>query len=377
MDQITDLRDLLNSIGYTSLIEDGDYWRTNAVYREGDNKTALRIHKRSGDFQDFVAKVSGKIDDLVKISLGLDDVKLREFYQNKAIHIAELVQKDRKPKIKMEKIWSEKELETLLPHYKFYEERGISQELLRFLRSGLDHSGTMNQRYSFPIYDANGQIHGWSGRDMTDMKDAKWKHIGRKASWIYPAYMFKLVTTPQGVIKEYPTLDAIRERREIILVESIGDMMALWERGYKNVLVTFGLDLSPKLGAFIMSQDIDRVVVALNNDNSKVKNAGKLAAVAMFIELMHYVDYHKIVVALPSVKDFGDCNDEHFEQWEARKANHEKIRHKVYAEVLNELRDRFFKKKITKAEINFGKALKEYNEEFAATQTQSVTNQLT
>lgn len=373
-DKITDLRDLLNSIGYTSLIDDGEYWRTNAAYRDGDNKTSLRIHKKSGDFQDFVAKVSGRIDDLIKLSLGINDVQLRDFYQNKEIKITEIVSKDKKPKLTMEKIWPETELLTLLPHYKFYKDRGISEGLLRFLKSGLDHGGSMNQRYSFPIYNQEGQIHGWSGRDMTDTKDAKWKHIGKKANWIYPVFMSETLKTHSGALKTYPALEAIQNSREVILVESIGDMLALWERGYKNVIVTFGLALSAKQGAFIMSQSLDRVVIALNNDSENVKNSGKLAAITMFIDLMHYVDAEKIVVALPGTKDFGECTDELFAQWEVRKSKHEKTKFLVYNEVLIELRNRFTTKKITKAELMFGKTLKALYEENSPAQAKPIPN---
>lgn len=343
---ITDLKDLLNSIGYDNLSDNGSFWRTNAIYRDGDNKTSLRINKRTGAFQDFVDKRYGSIEELIKLTLRIGDVELKKFYEGQQIVLQDIVQKDDRPKIVMEKTWTDKELTNLLPHYKFYEDKGISKDTLKYFRSGFAHSGSMNQRYVFPIYNGDGLIHGWSGRDMTGKKEAKWKHIGRKAAWIYPAFVGK------------ETLEAIIRLREVILVESIGDMLALWERGIKNVLVTFGLVLSSKLGSFLMSLELDRVIIALNNDvNEDDVNHGKLSAIAMFIDLMSYIDMEKIRIALPDSNDFGVINDEQLNTWVGKKDNVDKA---ILLEVLEMLRDRYKSGQITPAEKKFGKQLRDY-----------------
>ncbi len=343
---ITDLKDLLNSIGYDNLSDNGSFWRTNAIYRDGDNKTSLRINKRTGAFQDFVDKRYGTVEELIKLTLRIGDTDLKKFYQNQQVILEDIIQKDNRPKITMEKIWTDSELTNLLPHYKFYEDKGISKDVLKYLRSGFAHSGAMNQRYVFPIYNSDGKIHGWSGRDMTGKKDAKWKHMGRKAAWIYPFFL-----GPE-------TAKAIRESREVILVESIGDMLALWERGYRNVLVTFGLVLSSKLASFIMSLDLDRIVIALNNDVTEDDiNHGKLSAQAMFIDLMSYVDLDKIRIALPPCNDFGVISDEQFILWTEYK---NEINKTILWEVLEMLRERYKSGQITPAEKKFGKQLRDF-----------------
>lgn len=355
---ITDLKDLLHSIGYDSLMDCGTYWRTNAVYRQGDNKTALRINKSTGKFQDFVEKKYGTIEDLIKLTLGIDDVKLKEFYQTHVVDINNLVEKQDKPKITMEKTWTEAELTNLLPHYKFYEDKGISKETLKFFRSGFAHSGSMNQRYVFPIYSSDGKIHGWSGRDMTGKKEAKWKHIGKKAFWIYPAYIPLYTKNVKGETEvTYPVLNEIIKKKEVILVESIGDMLALWERGVRNVLCTFGLVVSAKLASFIMAHDVRRIVIALNNDVESEINRGKVAAIDMFIDLLHYVDVSSLNICLPESNDFGVINDIQFNTWKGKKDVTEKT---VYEDVLAELTRRYREKKITAAEIKFGKAIRSY-----------------
>jgi hypothetical protein len=363
---ITDLKDLLNNIGYDRLTDNGAYWRTNAIYRNGDNKTSLRIHKRTGSFQDFVDKRYGTIEDLIKLTFGIGDVELKSFYEGNSLNIHAIVEKDDIPKLTMEKTWTEAELTNLLPHYKFYEERGISKDTLRFFKSGFAHSGSMNERYVFPIYSPDGKIHGWSGRDMTGKKEAKWKHIGKKSSWIYPAYvpLYKKLTENQTMIV-FPVLEEIKRTREVILVESIGDMLSLWEKGQRNVLVTFGLVMSSKLGSFIMSLDIDKVVIALNNDIESDINRGKEAAIAMFIDLMHYMDLSKLKIALPhTCNDFGVMNNEQYVSWKEYKDADRQA--KTLNEILHELRNRFKNNSITNAEMKFGYAVKNEYEQITS-----------
>lgn len=356
---ITDLKDLLNSIGYDDLSDNGSFWRTNALYRQGDNKTSLRINKKTGAFQDFVDKRYGSIEELIKLTLGLGDTELKSFYAGNQINLNEIVTRQEKPELTMEKIWDESELSNMLPHYKFYEDRGIDKDALKFFKSGFAHSGSMNQRYVFPIYNMEGGIHGWSGRDMTGKKEAKWKNIGRKAAWVYPAfaYLDKFDSKGKLVERTYPVIEEIRKKREVILVESIGDMLALWQRGIRNVLVTFGLVLSSKLGSFIMSLELDRVVIALNNDIESDINRGHFAAVDMFIDLMHYVDFVKVNIVLPESNDFGSINDDQFNTWVGKKEIIEPVMYENVRDKLRWLRDTG---EITEAEKRFGKSLSNY-----------------
>ena len=47
------IRDILIELGYR-LDDRGDYWQTNAIYRGGDNRTAVQIYKDSGVWKDYV-----------------------------------------------------------------------------------------------------------------------------------------------------------------------------------------------------------------------------------------------------------------------------------------------------------------------------------
>ena len=167
----------------------------------------------------------------------------------------------------MEETYSEEHLERLLPHYKFYNSKNISDATLKFYKCGLATTGAMNKRYVFPIYNESGKICGFSGRDATNYNDRpKWKHMGKKTSWSYPLYI--------GRDKKLEIFDAIYKNKEVILVESIGDSMALYENGYKNNLVTFGLDLSPKLLTTLVTLNPKNIIIATNNDSSSKSNRG-------------------------------------------------------------------------------------------------------
>jgi hypothetical protein len=46
------IKEVLESIGY-NLIDCGNHWRTSAIYRNGDNKTAVQIYKNTGVWSDY------------------------------------------------------------------------------------------------------------------------------------------------------------------------------------------------------------------------------------------------------------------------------------------------------------------------------------
>ena len=53
MSKDLDIESILVDLGY-NLDDRGEYWQTNAVYRGGDNKTALQIYKDTGVWKDYV-----------------------------------------------------------------------------------------------------------------------------------------------------------------------------------------------------------------------------------------------------------------------------------------------------------------------------------
>ena len=49
-----DYGEILRGLGY-NLVNRGNYWQCSALFRDGDNRTALKIYKNTGVWRDFVA----------------------------------------------------------------------------------------------------------------------------------------------------------------------------------------------------------------------------------------------------------------------------------------------------------------------------------
>ena len=131
----------------------------------------------------------------------------------------------------------------------------------------------------------------------------KWKHIGRKSTWLYPLYM----TNHKG----QRIRDALGQNRELILVESIGDAMALYEQGIKNVLVIFGLSVNNNIINYLSGKSISHIFIATNNDENSDENRGFIAAVKSYIKLSNYFDLDRLIVKFPPkpYNDFGDAHE--------------------------------------------------------------------
>jgi len=307
---------VLNELGY-NLSDHGKYWQSNAVYRQGDNRTALQIWKDTGIWKDFVANTPYQpFKKLVELSCE-DDIKVNEFLdvvQNKDFSFIESI---RAPKMEAEQFFSHDEVKTLLPHYTFYNNKKISDETLKVYRSGFSMSGKMNGRFVFPVYDGNAKVVGLSGRHLL-WKDSsnfpKWKHLGRKANWIYPINLPSEVNLFKNKIEE---------TKEIILIEGIGDSLALSQQGYYNHLVVFGLEISSKQLSYLMSLSLNKIYISTNNDKDKSDNRGLLAAIKIYLKLIKFFDIDKVEIRLPICKDFGEMleKDISMDKWLNKKVN--------------------------------------------------------
>lgn len=301
-------KETLQKLGY-DLQDCGSHWRTRAIYRNGKTNTSLIIYKDSGVWKDFGLDNQAKpFNALVKETLKTNDPKILSTYliNNETVHT-----KPQQERIEMEKIYPESYLDKLLPMKTFYEKRGISNKTQIKFKCGYAGGGKMHRRMVFPIYDLDNQIHGFSGRSVVDYDNVpKWKHMGRKTNWIYPHHL---------------SHNTIEEKQEVILVESIGDCMALYEAGFENVLMLAGLDISAKMISYLNTFDLNRIIVATNNDNSKQVNTGALASIKITAKLSTVFDLSLIRINPPVCNDFGEmleCDTgmlDNFKQWYERK----------------------------------------------------------
>lgn len=312
MDKISNIEDILLSLGY-SLVDGGEYWRTNALYRGGDNSTALQIYKDSGVWKDYVEETGFlPFSALIEKSKDLvDEDTFKKITEGTSLGAVRQEHLDKKDFI-IEEYFDPSILNTLLPHYRFYEEKGISKEILEDLSAGLCTQGQMYQRFVFPIFNQYKKIIGFAGRDMMN-KDSrpKWKHVGKKSNWIYPVYSQK-------------QQDLFNKDKNLIIVESIGDLLSIKQNTDQNCLVSFGLDLSPKIISSMLSFSFKKIIIAFNNDSNSTENRGKNAAIKNYLKLLSYFDVDKIKICLPVKNDFGDMNKEDFKVWLSKLSRIEK-----------------------------------------------------
>lgn len=306
------IKSILEGLGY-KLTDNGSDWRSSAVYRGGDNPLALQIYKDTGAWFDYVqgGDKFRSLKSLVELTLQTNDSKkIDNILGGYDFDLPKPPVAEDRPKLNLEKTYPESLLSHLLPHYRFYEKKGISEETLSFFKAGLATQGAMYQRFVFPIYNSSSQIHGFSGRDMSsrDSTRPKWKHMGKKSTWVYPYYI------PHSM-GAHPVAKAIEDKGAVILVESIGDLLNLHEHNIKNVLVAFGVSISPALICFLVSLSVKRIVISFNNDFDKSKNRGEIGALKTYLKLLNYFDRNQVVIHLPTKNDFGDMSAQDLDLW--------------------------------------------------------------
>ena len=293
-------KQILQELGY-KLVDCGDHWRTNAVYRDGDNQTALQIYKNTGVWTDYIKSEGYKpLKHLIQLTLKGQPDRIKSILKSLDEKPDNLTEYKTKALIEMEKTYDDSILDKLFPNYNFYSNKKISEETQKFFKVGLAGSGNMYRRMVFPVYNEHSQIIGFSGRKVDDNDYVKWKHIGKKNNWIYPAY------SPN---KE--TVDSIiTQERSVYLVESIGDAMALHEHGIKNVIVIFGLSVSSSIITYLTSKSLDNIYIAGNNDFESKENRGLKASIKNYLKLSSYFDLDTICVKNPP-KGYNDLGDAH------------------------------------------------------------------
>lgn len=292
-----DFQGILESIGY-QLIDCGDHWRTQALYRDGDNKTAVKIYKNTGVWMDFVENKGSKpFEALVQLTIK-DPSQVTEILGKSSTE--NVITYSPTEKIEMEKIYPEESLDKLFPNYNFYKKRAISETTQQKFQVGLAGVGKMYRRMVFPIYNEHTQLIGFSGRKVDeDNNYPKWKHIGKRNNWVYPA-----------LNKKTEVDEEIKLKKEVILVESIGDALALYEQGIKNVLVIFGLSVNNNIINYLSAHSIRHICISTNNDKGSGENRGFIAGIKSFIKLSKYFDLDSLTVKFPPTpyNDFGDAH---------------------------------------------------------------------
>jgi DNA primase len=188
----------------------------------------------------------------------------------------------------------------LLPSFNFYNKRGISNETLKDFKGGVKTYGKLNNRFVFPIFEGK-KIIGLAGRDLySNSQRPKWKILGRKSNFVYPSDL----SSPE-----------IQNTKTVILVESIGDALALYENGIKNLIVIFGLTVSKNVILFLMKSNLENIIISTNNDADSDYNRGMEAALNIKSKLSKFFNPDTLKVKLPTRKDFGDMTKAEILEW--------------------------------------------------------------
>ena len=292
------MQNILESLGFR-LTDDGvRFWRTAAIYRSGDNSTALRISKKNGSFIDFVQNTAGPFYKLIQLSLGLQKPKeAKEWLSNKKF-VPKIAEQEA-PKIVMPEFFDVKMLDRLIKNHEYWTKRGIKNEIVEQFRGGIATEGRMTNRYVFPIFDIHERIAGFTGRDLTGKSPMKYKHIGEKTKWVWPMQLNR---------------DILVESKQVIIVESPACVLKLFQNNIKNVLCLWGTQLSDSLLCALVGVFPKQIIIATNNEASQI---GNNAAIKIQKRLERFFDKNKIFIFLPYSKDFAEMNDEDIQKWRA------------------------------------------------------------
>jgi len=294
--------DILRKLGYTSFRETQTHYAVRPLHRESDNDWAVAIDKQTGQWYDFVKKQGGTIYKLAALTKGFKTKKeVLDFLQMDLGPSGAEMEIQHRYELEEVKCFDKNLLCKLNKDHTYWIERGISPLTIATFEGGVASNGRLKDRYVFPIFDDRDNLIGFSGRNLIKTSRApKWKHIGAKSNWCYPLKWNHHIIIP---------------KQEVILVESIGDMLALWDAGIKNTIVTFGVSISRSIIEFLLRIDAQRILLALNNDEDN-NLVGNEAADKESRHLAKHFDEHQIVIALPDSKDFGEMSVEQIQAWQ-------------------------------------------------------------
>ena len=285
-----DVKEILSDLGYKGL---KDY---NRDFRYG-KKLHLTIDKKSGNWYNYKTCSGGPLSHLVKetLSVSVSEAKkwLKDRHNFEAISKASFEIHDT---LNCPETFDNTLLTKLSPNHHYWAERGLNTDTLALFQGGVVKSGKLANRYVFPIFNSRKQIVGFTGRSLND-HPVKWFHRGKTSEWVYPAFF---------------NVKHIQEKREVIFVEGVGDMLKLWECGVRHTLVNFGLNISSSVLNFLFKVRPQKIYLAFDNDESK---AGEKAALKAKEKLTKHFDEKKIFIKLASNKDFGEMSKEEINQW--------------------------------------------------------------
>jgi len=260
----SDVRSILESMGYVAMDGGGDFFRSAALYRGGSNPSSLSINKKTGRFVDFAAQKSGNLKDLISLTVGSDPQNTEKFLKELGSFQKETRIRPNIIEIKKTKVYDESMLSNLIPDYSYYLSRKISVAVQKRFQLGIAKQHQMANRVVMNLRNDQGQITGFYGRwnsDDVPKNVLKHKIVGDKQNFLFPLMAKK----------------AIMYSREVILVESPSDVLSLYEAGIENCICLFGIKMFPMQIKNLIKWGTKTIFISLNKDGTHNEYAGQRA----------------------------------------------------------------------------------------------------
>lgn len=301
-----DIPALMERLNYPITIR-GENCVVPSYLRGGDNPLAIFVNA-SGICHDQVQNRNFTLAEFVAEVLGCSIKAANEFIGSSQTAAPQ----EKEVKLEVDKKFDIKHIAGLTASYKYYLDKGISKKTLEEFKGGLCHSGKLYLRFVFPIYNKAGKVLGAAGRDVSYNKEQekeftaqtrprpKWKILGEKKTFTYPLF----------ISSKY-----IDKTRQIVLVESIGDALSLWNSGIKNTFCLFGVSLSDPALMAIAAENPKEILLALNNDFASKVNRGAEGAAKVRTKLKKLFSLNAIKEAFPIKNDFGEQTIEENQAW--------------------------------------------------------------
>lgn len=297
----TTVQDVLKRIGIKiNYTNDAGFGQFTPPYRNTKSLVGASINLKTGWTSDWSEGSSFPIDVLVKRCKG------KSLTEDELELFGELNNQDLDDLPQSKNYWSKESLAHLLPNHEYWVNRGISKETLRFFKGGLSHQGKLYNRYVWPVFDRQERITGFTGRDIYDTSDIKYKHEGSSRHFLFGVFN----KNEEGSM---PILDSIIQTSTVVLVEGPSDSVAAFDDGLYNCIPCFGLKISNTVLNFILALDLKRVIIAFNRDKAK-ENWGGDAAVKAHAKLADHFDITKLQICFPEKNDLMDSKG-HIQEW--------------------------------------------------------------
>ena len=154
-------------------------------------------------------------------------------------------------------------------------------------------------RLMFPICDNLGNVVGFSGRALQETETGKYINSPDSPIYSKSKILYGLDKAKQ----------AIKEKKQVIIVEGQMDVISAHQNGYQNVVASSGTSLTT-LHLEILGRFTKNIAFAFDQDR-----AGE-AATKRAIDLANQLGFNTNIILIPAGKDPDECLRENLALWE-------------------------------------------------------------